>query len=90
MTSIYVHDSKALPELVDDIIKSNNVTTTAVAAAAAATTTTTTTTTTTGKLFAYGTSYEDIDVFRYLCDNGIQSCIKVRKNSRVRQKKGNT
>ena len=87
MTSIYVHDSKALPELVDDIIKSNNVTTTAVAAAAAATTTTTTTT---GKLFAYGTSYEDIDVFRYLCDNGIQSCIKVRKNSIVRQKKGNT
>ena len=38
----------------------------------------TTTTTTIGKLFADG-AYEGNEVFRYLEDNGILPCIKVRK-----------
>src|SRR4051794_36737194 len=51
----HVHDSsKELPELVDNIIKSDDMTTT-----------TTTTTTTIGKLFADG-AYEGNEVFRYL------------------------
>ncbi len=41
-----------------------------------------------GKLFADG-AYEGNNVFRYLSDNGILPCIKVRKNARVRWKKGN-
>ncbi len=41
-----------------------------------------------GKLFADG-SYDGNDIFGYLGDNGIQPCIKVRKNSKVRWKKGN-
>ena len=45
-------------------------------------------TTTIGKLFADG-AYEGNDIFRYLGDKGIQPCIKVRKNARVRWKKGN-
>src|SRR3954469_23807050 len=74
----HVHDSsKELPELVDNIIKSDDMTTT-----------TTTTTTTIGKLFADG-AYEGNEVFRYLEDNGILPCIKVRKNAIVRWKKGN-
>ena len=64
----HVHDSKALPELVENIIKSNNM--------AAI-----------GKLFADG-AYEGNDIFRYLGDNGILPCIKVRKNAQVRLKKG--
>ena len=40
-----------------------------------------------GKLFADG-AYDGNDIFRYLEDNGILPCIKVRKNSRVRWKKG--
>ncbi len=43
--------------------------------------------TTVGKLFADG-AYDD-EIFRFLADNGIQPCIKVRKNSRIRWKKGN-
>ncbi len=74
VTDEHVHDSKALPELVENIIKSDNMT----AAAAAAI----------GKLFGDG-AYEGNDIFRYLADNGIQHCIKVRKNARVRWKKGN-
>jgi hypothetical protein len=70
VTGEHVHDSKALPELVDDIIKSNKKITI-------------------GKLFADG-AYEGNDIFRYLsADNGILPCIKVRKNARVRWKKGN-
>ena len=61
----HVHDSKPLPELVENIIKSASMITT-------------------GKLFA---DYNDI--FRYLADNGILPCIKVRKNARVGWKKGN-
>ena len=41
-----------------------------------------------GKLIADG-AYDGNDIFRYLGDKGIQPCIKVRKNSRVRWKKGN-
>ena len=65
----HVHDSKALPILVNDVIKSNNITAI-------------------GKLFADGT-YDNNEIFRCLTDNGILPCIKVRKNSRVRWKKGN-
>jgi hypothetical protein len=65
----HVHDSKALPELVDETIKSNkNITL--------------------GKLIADG-AYDNNDIFRYLTDNGILPCIKVRKNARIRWKKGN-
>ncbi len=72
VTDDHVHDSKALPELVENIIKSDNMTPAAAAI---------------GKLFGDG-AYEGNDIFRYLADNGIQSCIKVRKNARVRWKKG--
>ena len=41
-----------------------------------------------GKLFADG-AYDGNDIFGYLGDNGIEPCIKVRKNSRVRWKKRN-
>jgi len=58
----HVHDSKALPGLIENIIKSDSMTTT----------------TTTGKLFADG-AYEGNEIFRYLGDNGILPCIKVRK-----------
>ncbi len=69
VTDERVHDSKQLPELVENTIKSDNVTAI-------------------GKLFGDG-AYEGNDIFRYLVDNGILPCIKVRKNSRVRWKKGN-
>lgn len=41
-----------------------------------------------GNLFADG-AYDNNGIFKYLLDNGIQPCIKVRKNSRVSCKKGN-
>ena len=41
-----------------------------------------------GRLFADG-AYDGNDIFGHLGDNGIQPCIKVRKNSKVRLKKGN-
>lgn len=41
------------------------------------------------KLFADG-AYDSNGVFRYLSDNGILPCIKVRKNAIVGWKKGNT
>ena len=69
VTDEHVHDSKTLPELVKNIIKSDKKITI-------------------GKLFADG-AYEGNDIFRYLGDNGILPCIKVRKNARVRWKKGN-
>ena len=72
VTDEHVHDSKALPELVENIIKSDSMTATAAI----------------GKLFADG-AYDNNDIFRYLGDNGIQPCIKVRKNARIRWKKGN-
>src|SRR3954452_24170469 len=71
VTDEHVHDSKALPELVENIIKSEDMSTT-----------------TLGKLFGDG-AYEGNDIFRYLEDNGIMPCIKVRKNARVGWKKGN-
>src|SRR4051812_63513 len=69
VTNEHVHDSKALPILVNDVIKSNY-------------------TTAIGKLFSDG-AYDSNDIFRCLTNNGILPCIKVRKNSRVRWKKGN-
>ncbi len=70
VTDEHVHDSKALPELVENILESDNVTVAI------------------GKLFGDG-AYEGNDIFRYLEDNGILPCIKVRKNARVRWEKGN-
>jgi len=40
-----------------------------------------------GKLFADG-AYDSNEIFRNLGDNGILPCIKVRKNARLRWKKG--
>ena len=71
VTDEHVHDSKALPGLVDDVIKSGSMETAII-----------------DKLFGDG-AYEGNDIFRYLGDKGIQPCIKVRKNARVRWKKGN-
>ena len=69
VTDEHVHDSKALSELVNDVMESDKKITI-------------------GNLFADG-AYEGNDIFRYLADNGIQPCIKVRKNARVQLKKGN-
>ena len=55
----HVHDSNALPELVDDAIKSDKKITI-------------------GKLFADG-AYDNNNIFRFLADNGIMPCIKVRR-----------
>ncbi len=66
----HIHDSKALPELVENIIKSDSVTAIC-------------------KLFGDG-AYEGNEIFRYLADNEILPCIKVRKNARVGWKKGKT
>ena len=44
--------------------------------------------TTIGKLFADDESYDGNDIFRYLGDNGVIPCIKVRKNTKVRRKIG--
>ena len=74
-TDEYVHDSKTLLELVENIIKSGSMATT-------------TTTTAIGKLFADDGAYEGNDIFRYLGDKGIKPCIKVRNNARVGWKKG--
>ena len=73
VTDEHVHDSKMLPELVENIIKSEYMSTT----------------TTLGKLFGDDGAYEGNDIFRYLGDNGILPCIKVRNNARVGWKKGN-
>ena len=67
VTDEHAHDGKVLPELVDNIIKSDNVAATI------------------GKLFADG-AYEGNDIFRYIEDNGILPCIKVRKNTKIRLK----
>jgi hypothetical protein len=71
VTDEHVHDIKALPGLVKDVIKSDNITPITI-----------------GKLFADG-AYDSNGVFRCLEDNGIMPCIKVRKNAKVRWKKGN-
>jgi hypothetical protein len=55
----HAHDSKTLPELVENIIESDSITTI-------------------GKIFG-DAAYDNNDVFRYLSDNGILPCIKVRK-----------
>jgi hypothetical protein len=72
VTDEHIHDSKALPRLVDGVIKSDSMMTPA---------------TTIGKLFADG-AYDNNDIFRYLACNGIQPCIKVRKNARIKLKTG--
>ncbi len=64
VTDEHVHDSKALPELVENIIKSDNMTPAAEAI---------------GKLFGDVGAYEGNDIFRYLADKGIQPCIKLTK-----------
>ena len=69
VTDEHVHDSKTLPELVENIIESDKKITI-------------------GNLFTDG-AYDGNEIFRYLGDNGILPCIKVRKNSRIRWKKGN-
>ncbi len=71
VTDVRVHDSKALPGLVNDVIKSDKKITV-------------------GKLIAEDGAYDSNEIFRFLEDNnGIMPCIKVRKNARVRWKKGN-
>ena len=69
VTDEHVHDSKVLPELIDNVIESDKQITI-------------------GKLLADG-AYDGNVIFRYLSDNGILPCIKVRKNSRVKWKRGN-
>ena len=64
----HVHDNKTLPDLVENILKSDNMVSI-------------------GKLLG-DCAYNGNDIFRYLGDNGILPCIKVRKNSRVGWKKG--
>jgi IS5 family transposase len=68
VTDEHIHDSKMLPELVQNIIKSNSDTA--------------------SKLYADG-AYDSNGVFRCFADNGIIPFIKVRKNAKVRWKKGN-
>ena len=70
ITDEHVHDSKALPGLVDQIIVSDKKITL-------------------GRLFAEDGTYDGNYIFGYLGDNGIQPCIKVRNNARIRWKKGN-
>ena len=70
VTDEHVHDSKTLPELVENIIESDKKITI-------------------GNLFAEDGAYDGNEIFRYLWDNGILPCIKVRKNSKIRWKKGN-
>jgi hypothetical protein len=69
VTDEHLHDGKALPELVENVIKPNSMTAAV------------------GKLFAGG-ACDGHDIFRYLADNGILPCIKLRKNVRVRLKTG--
>jgi len=70
VTDEHVHDIKALPGLVKDVIKSDNVTAI-------------------GKLFVDGASMIVMMFLYFLEDNGIfLPCIKVRKNAKVRWKKG--
>ena len=64
VTDEHIHDSKALPELIENIIKSNEICPI-------------------GKLFGDG-AYEGNDILRYMGDNGILPCIKVRKNAKFR------
>ena len=60
VTDEHIHnDSKTLPILVDDVIKSDNIMAI-------------------GKLFADG-AYDNNNIFRFLADNGIMPCIKVRR-----------
>jgi hypothetical protein len=42
-----------------------------------------------GELFGDDGIYEGNEIFRYSSNHGILPCIKIRKNARVRWKKGN-
>src|SRR6476620_10833965 len=65
VTDEHVHDSKVLPRLVEDVIKSGSMTAVGVI----------------GKLFADSGAYEGNEIFRYLTDNGIfLSYIKIKNN----------
>jgi hypothetical protein len=64
--------NKALPELVEENIIKSNVMST----------------TAIGKLFADDGAYDDNNIIRYPGDNGIQHCIKVRTNARIKLKTG--
>ncbi|MER5175957.1 MAG: transposase [Candidatus Nitrosocosmicus sp.] len=64
----HVHDSKVLPELVEDIITPDGKITSVDV----------------GKLFADDGAYVGNDNFRCVSDYGILPCIKVRKNAVVR------
>ncbi|HEY6534935.1 MAG TPA: transposase [Candidatus Nitrosocosmicus sp.] len=70
VTDQHVHNSKALPDLVYGVIKSDRK----IAV---------------GKLIAEDDAYEGNEVFKFSTDNGIMPCIKVRKNVRIKLKKGN-
>jgi hypothetical protein len=70
VTDEHVHDSKALPELIENIIKLGSMASI-------------------GELFGDDGIYEGNEIFRYSSNHGILPCIKVRKNARVRWKKGN-
>src|SRR6476659_5863481 len=75
VTDEHGHDSKILPELVDEIIKSGSTATTRTKAL--------------GKPLG-DCAYKGNDIFRYLEDNGILPCIKVRKRMlELDRKKGN-
>ncbi len=67
ITDEHVHDSKMLPLLIDEIVKTNG--------------------SVLDKLLADGAYYSN-DIFRFLSENGILPCIKVRKNARIRLKTG--
>jgi hypothetical protein len=69
VTDEHAHDSKPLPELVKNIIKSDSVTAI-------------------GRLFGDDGAYDSNEIFRYISDNGILPCIKVRNNAQVRLKTG--
>jgi DDE family transposase len=69
VTDEHTHDSKALPGLIDGVIKPDSMTPTAA---------------TIGKLFA-DCAFDNNGVFRCLANNGIVPCIKVRRNARVKK-----
>ena len=68
VTDEHIQDSKALPELINNVIKSDNIISI-------------------GKLFDDG-AYDNNDIFRFLSDNRFLPWFKVRKNARVRWRKG--
>jgi hypothetical protein len=70
VTDEHVHDNKMLPMLVDNVLKSNNDGFVEAVVV--------------DRVLGDGRAYDSNDTFRFLSENGIIPCIKVRKNSRVR------